>query len=276
MYIVGTNNKTVYQYTLSTAWDVSTASYASKSVNVSAQDSGPTSVAFSSDGTKMYVAGTSNDMVYQYTLSTAWDVSTASYASNSVSFSAEETQPSSLAFNYDGTKMYVLGSANDAVYQYELNVISNGVIYYEFSTVSSRYWRFEVAKASAPSSLGIVALGEKLAVPESVQVGFSPANLARTNKYLNSTSDEGHFLGRRLIRNGSEMSLSFDLMTPAFVRNSWDVFIQHAEVKPFFFAWDYANYPTEVAFCWTSGNIPKPVYSQPNFMRVALNAKANT
>ena len=68
MYIVGYNTDAVYQYTLSTAWDVSTASYASKSFSVSSQDTVPTGVTFSSDGTKMYVVGHSSDAVHQYTV----------------------------------------------------------------------------------------------------------------------------------------------------------------------------------------------------------------
>ena len=69
MYIMGNTNDSVYQYTLSTAWDVSTASYASKSFSVGSQETSPSGVKFSSDGTKMYVVGMQNDTVYKYTLS---------------------------------------------------------------------------------------------------------------------------------------------------------------------------------------------------------------
>ncbi len=150
------------------------------------------------------------------------------------------------------------------------------LIYREFTSLASRYWRFEVIKASAPSSVGVITLGEKLTIPESMRAGFSPANLARTNKYLNSTSDEGQFLGRRLISNGSSMNLSFNILTPEFARSSWDVFIQHAEVKPFFFAWNYDSYPTEVAFCWTTGKIKPPTYGSQTYMTASLKVKANT
>jgi DNA-binding beta-propeller fold protein YncE len=68
MYIVGTFKKTVYQYTLNTAWDVSTASYASKSFSVAGQETNPKSVFFNPDGTKMYIVGATNDTIYQYTL----------------------------------------------------------------------------------------------------------------------------------------------------------------------------------------------------------------
>ena len=119
-YIVGSSNDTIYQYTLSTAWDISTGSYASKSLSVTAEDGGPSGIAFSSDGTKAYIVGTVNDTIYQYTLSTAWDISTGSYASKSLSVTAQQNNPNGLAFSSDGTKAYVAGSGTDAVYQYNL------------------------------------------------------------------------------------------------------------------------------------------------------------
>ena len=121
MYIVGTGNDTVYQYSLSTAHDVSTASYDSKSVSVSSQDTTPSGLNFSPDGTKMYVVGDTNNSIYQYTLTTAWDVSTASYASKSLSVASEETAPTGMAFNSDGTKVFICGRASDAVQQYSLS-----------------------------------------------------------------------------------------------------------------------------------------------------------
>lgn len=148
------------------------------------------------------------------------------------------------------------------------------VIYKEFSSISSRYWRLVVIKSAGPSSIGWVTLGQKLTIPESVQVGFEPYSLAGGNQYLNNDSEGGYPLGRSLIRTGEEFDLSFDLLTPAFIRSSWDAFIQHAEQKPFVFAWDYSVYPAEVAICWTDKKIPKPSYHLPNFMRAQLKVKA--
>jgi DNA-binding beta-propeller fold protein YncE len=122
MYVAGYISDTVHQYTLSTAWDVSTATYANKSKLVVVQDSTPVGIVFSSDGTKMYVVGGSSDTVYQYTLSTAWDVSTATYANKSKSVAAQDGAPYGLAFSSDGTKMYVAGNASDTVYQYNVTL----------------------------------------------------------------------------------------------------------------------------------------------------------
>ena len=120
IYIVGTANNTVYQYTLSIAWDVSTATYASKSVSVSSQDSYTVGLAFSSDGLAMYVVGQVHYKIYQYTLSTAWDVSTASYASKSVSVSSQDTAPYSPSFSSDGLAMYIVGDSHNTIYQYTI------------------------------------------------------------------------------------------------------------------------------------------------------------
>jgi DNA-binding beta-propeller fold protein YncE len=125
MYVVGAQTDSVHQYTLATAWNVSTATYASLSVSVAAQEDQPFGLAFSSDGTKMYIVGATNDTVYQYTLATAWAINTATYASLSKSVAAQDTIPSDLAFSSDGTKMYVVGLTTDTVYQYNLGTAWN-------------------------------------------------------------------------------------------------------------------------------------------------------
>ena len=119
-YVVGQTNRIIYQYSCSTAWDVSTASYDSKSFSVTTQDTSPNGLFFKPDGTKFYVIGITNRTVYQYSCSTAWDVSTASYDSKSFPVTSQETAPTGLFFKSDGTKLYVVGTTNDTVYQYSL------------------------------------------------------------------------------------------------------------------------------------------------------------
>lgn len=117
----GAATDTIYQYTLSTAWDISTASYATKSFSVNTQETQTTGMYFRDDGTALYIVGQTNDTVYQYTLSTAWDISTASYASKSKAIGTEETQPTGLFLGDSGTKMYVTGTTGDDVNQYSLS-----------------------------------------------------------------------------------------------------------------------------------------------------------
>lgn len=115
----GTN---VLQYSLSTAWDVSTASYDSVAFDYGTQDGFAGALFFGDSGTKMYVLGFNNASVYQYTLSTAWDLSTASYASKSASLSSQGTSQEGLAFSADGTTMVSLNtSTDDTAYRYTLS-----------------------------------------------------------------------------------------------------------------------------------------------------------
>lgn len=125
MYIMGGNNDTVYQYTLSSAWDISTASYASKSFSVTTQEANPAGLWFKPDGTVMYVIGTSADTVFQYNLGTAWDVSTASYASISFSVASQESSPLQVNLSADGLTMWITGSTGDDISQYALGTAFN-------------------------------------------------------------------------------------------------------------------------------------------------------
>ena len=119
---VDQSGNVVYQYSMSTAWDITTASYDSVSFSVS-QDNQPMQLYFKSDGTKMYIAGGTNDTIYQYSLSTAWNLSTASYDSVSVDNSSRSTSTRAVSFNGGGTEMYVGGGSS--IYIFDVSTAWN-------------------------------------------------------------------------------------------------------------------------------------------------------
>jgi DNA-binding beta-propeller fold protein YncE len=120
MYNVGFSNDNVNEYDLSTAWDVSTASYSSVSFSVAVQETSPRGIFFKPEGDKMYIIGTVGDDVNEYALSIAWDVSTASFVQN-FSVSSQEANPVGIFFSPDGTKMYVCGQTGVDVNEYDLS-----------------------------------------------------------------------------------------------------------------------------------------------------------
>ncbi len=73
MYVVGWEGNDINEYTLSTAFDISTASF-EDSFSVSSEDTDPAALAFSSDGTKMFVVGGDGEDVNEYTLSCYYGV----------------------------------------------------------------------------------------------------------------------------------------------------------------------------------------------------------
>lgn len=81
LYAVGreTPGQSIYQYDLTTAWDLSTASYASKSLDISAKAPSANGGVMSSDGKKVILGDNSNDKLVMYTLSTAYDISTGTF-----------------------------------------------------------------------------------------------------------------------------------------------------------------------------------------------------
>jgi DNA-binding beta-propeller fold protein YncE len=118
MYIVGQTNSSVYEYNLEIAFSVVSASYV-QSFDISAQETTPTGITFKTDGSEMYIIGSTGDSMYQYSLSTAWDISTAVYQTTK-SVSDEDTNPQGLIFKPDGTKLYITGKQNNKVYEYSL------------------------------------------------------------------------------------------------------------------------------------------------------------
>src|SRR3990167_772032 len=121
MFVLGNIADGVFQYSLSSPWDISTASYDEVSFGSSAEDINPHGLYFRDDGLKMFILGGANDRTYQYALSTAWASSTASYDSVSFNSSAEDATPEDIVFKPDGTRMYIVGAANDRVSQYLLS-----------------------------------------------------------------------------------------------------------------------------------------------------------
>ena len=104
------------------AWgifNISAATYDSKSFNPAECGSAIAGIFFKPDGTKLYVHDNSSEYVYQYSLSTPWDLSTATYDSKSFSLTSFQYH-GGLAFSADGSKMYATNN-NATLYQYTLS-----------------------------------------------------------------------------------------------------------------------------------------------------------
>lgn len=127
MYIVGAATDTVYAYTLSTPWDITTATVLN-SKSITAYDTSAKDVQFSPDGVYMFILGDSGNKVGRYTLSTPWDVSSAtvsvgqSLTLTTISGMGTVTGPEGIVFKPDGTKFFVVDGATDNIYEVSLSV----------------------------------------------------------------------------------------------------------------------------------------------------------
>jgi sugar lactone lactonase YvrE len=154
LFVCGETENNVYSYNLSTAWDLSTASF-STDITVDGQDPSTVGVAFRGDGTMMFVSGDGNDRVYSYNLSSAWDLSTASF-DTSLDVSAEDGQPQGIALKSDGTKLFLCGASTDNIYSYALSTA------WDLSTASPLTNLDVLADVASPSDLAFKDDGTKL------------------------------------------------------------------------------------------------------------------
>jgi hypothetical protein len=124
-YIMRRSNYTIYEYSLSTAWDITSIGASTGSFYVATFDNSPYEIDLSTDGTKIFMTGDQFDRVYQIDMSTAFDITTASY--NNINFHTAEAgapylqgNPNSLYISPDGMHMIIGGQTNDRVSSFNI------------------------------------------------------------------------------------------------------------------------------------------------------------
>ena len=123
----GTGNDFIKQYSLNSPFNISNATFEKQSTGTSNKtfsqlEGNPQALAFSSDGSKMYITGHGKDKVQEFTLSTPFDLSNIK-KEGGYDVSGEADQVSGIAFSSDGLKMFVLDfkTNNKTVSEYNLS-----------------------------------------------------------------------------------------------------------------------------------------------------------
>lgn len=161
LFVYDRGTATVYQYDLSTAFDVSTAVYAGVSFSVAAQVTDAHSMTVVNGGSRMYITSNVSDIVYQYSMSADWDLSTAVYDSKFFDFTAQSPDTYDVAFKNDGTRCFVVDASTEAIYQYTLSTA------WDISTASYDSVSFSItAQSDEPHAMRISSDGKRLYVLE--------------------------------------------------------------------------------------------------------------
>jgi sugar lactone lactonase YvrE len=237
MYVSGNENDSVYEYSLSTAWDISSASYV-QGFSVAAQEATPSAVFFKPDGLKMYVVGNVGQDVNEYDLSTAWDISTASFL-QTFSIAAQEANPNGLFFKPDGTKMYVLGNTGDDVNEYDLSTP------WDISTASFLQSFSVAAQETNPQGLYIKPDGTVLYIVGNVNDRVDQYTIGGVSVSAQDTSPQGLFFkpdGTKMYIVGNagddvneyDLSTAWDISTTSFLQ-TFSIAAQEANPDSLFF-----------------------------------------
>lgn len=153
LYTVGANS-TIYQYDLSTPYEIGTAIYS----NISYTYSGNflRDLAFGDQGRKVFFLIKS--AVYQLSLSTPYDISTITPDNIFVSVPNYENDAASLVISPDGMRLFVTGSANDEVSQINLQRP------FDIKNATNPFLSYYLEGEGAPSGLALSASGNRLFV----------------------------------------------------------------------------------------------------------------
>ena len=119
MFVIDSGTNDVNEYALSTPFDAFTLAFID-ATDISLWETDPTGIAFSNDGTKMFILGGDGEDVNEYDLSSPFDASTLSFV-NATGIDGQDTSPRGIAFSNDGTKMFMLGGDGDDVNEYDLS-----------------------------------------------------------------------------------------------------------------------------------------------------------
>ena len=159
LFFLGKDTNTVYQYTLSTPFDLTTANTTTVgSYNLSAEgaSTGKWHLSFNNDYSKMYVLDNSNATIYQYTLSTPGTL-TPTFDSKSFAITL---QASILGFEFNatGSKLFIVSSNTDSVHQYSLSTP------YDISTATHDNVSHTVAEDATPAKVKFHSNGTKMLI----------------------------------------------------------------------------------------------------------------
>jgi hypothetical protein len=224
MFITG-NSGSVYEFSMSTAYDPNTLSYttsfATPQVNI------PVSLFFNSDGTRMFSGsyGGSPKYIAEYDLTTGFDLSTASYSGNSFGVSIT---PTGMFFKPDLSVMFLADQAGSTVTDYSLETTNVPTSQYHIAATNSggqidtEYWT-DINSMTADQSLGDGEAYYAVSTDDRTTWSVAKASdgvrpIVRDNagtwQYNN---DQGTTVGNSLA-NGSYSS-SFDLSTISTASN---------------------------------------------------------
>ena len=211
MFVVGNTGDDVNEYTLSTGFDVSTASFVD-SFSVSGQQAAPMSVAFNTDGTKMYIVGETEDTVAQYALSAGFDVSSASYT-QAFDISGQETEAQGITFNTDGTKMFIVGDTGNDINEYTLSTgfdVSSASFVDSFSLASQTTQPKEGVFNTDGTELYVLARDNQKVYKYTLTTGFDVSSASYASVEFSVSSQETSPQGLAFSADGSKMYVCGD------------------------------------------------------------------
>ena len=141
-----------------------------------------------------------------------------------------------------------------------------------FNEIESQYWRISIS-ADSPVFLGVLYIGQLLLMERGIYGGHTPITMGRNTRRIQNKTEGGQFAGISIIREGVSTSINFQHMDANWYRANFEPFVIAARGKPFFWAWRNQEFPAEVGYVWTTGDIRPSNMGIRNLMQVEFSVE---
>jgi hypothetical protein len=156
-----------------------------------------------------------------------------------------------------------------------VNPISDNAIFITMPEQQVKTVRLVITGTTAGFEIGVIYCGVALQMIRPLYGGHSPITLSAQNAYLPNRSDRGQFLGRDIIRQGYSTTASFKNLPAQWYRDQFQPFVEHAQILPYFWAWNLLEFPEEVAYCWNDSDISPTNSGTRDLMGVSWNMEGH-
>ena len=226
LFITGASSDKIHRYTLSTPYDVSTATFDHSSTT--SVGSSPSGLWVSSDGMTVIVLDAGSDELRSFSPTSAFDMTTLGTADTVRDLTSNaDTNPHGFSFNNDGSKIILIGNSvsgglGDGIYSYNLSTA------YDISTISTTSGNTASAPDVKIKLTDMLDQNDPISNPRAIQ--FSPDGL--TAHMIDTDRDD--IISFRL-------SSAFDISTLSYAGGNA---IETIEYSPHGL---YVDYPNNIA-----------------------------
>ena len=135
---------------------------------------------------------------------------------------------------------------------FEITPADDSPIIVVFPPVTRRWARLDIGYATLPV-VGVVRIGQRLQMPNTIYGGHTPVTLARVTAIRPQVSETGQFIGQAAVRHGLRSSFSLEHLPADWYRTHFDPFVAAARYRSFFAAWRPTAFPNEVVYARVPG-----------------------
>ena len=120
VFVLSGSSDAIYEYNLSTNYNITTMTYTGNSFSFSTEDDVPTDFSISPDGNTLIMLGNTSNSLHSYQMTTSGSLSTVPTVKASFSIVSEDATPGGLYVKRKGDKLFITGFDNDLTYSYNL------------------------------------------------------------------------------------------------------------------------------------------------------------